>query len=340
MRSGHEAPRRPRARSRPSRHGRPAQAVDINAARFETSPPSSSAPVGVSPEVYYDQATRTYSLLTTSQPATQYSSSDGVNWTPVGNTLPRGIDWSIVQEGPGNYRLYFAEMTPSTPGAPPAPPRTPGTKQLRYATSSDLRTWTTQPGVLLSDVGCGVPHVMKTSKGQYYLYFNAKNPIHGVNIATSNDGLSWNVRPGIVANNTNLVDPAPIEMPNGTFLMIGSSTGGPGKFQELQILSSPDALTWTQRSTPLYAPSGASALDPSIELIDGALKVWFGYAPGGDHNNSRIASGVMTLGTSTAATAATPTSKAKAGAKCIKKGARSGTLICATSKNGLVWKKR
>lgn len=319
----------------------------IAGATFSGGPAPAGAPLGVSPEVFFDQPTATYYLITTSQPPTEYSSKDGVNWTPVGNTLPQGIDWSIVQEGPNNYRLYYAEFVPGAPGSAPPPPCTPGTKRLRYATSSDLRTWTTQPGVLLADVGCGVPHVMKTSKGQYFLYFNAKNPVHGVNIATSSDGLSWSVRPGIAANNSTLVDPAPIEMPDGTFLMIGSSTGGPGQFQELQILSSPDALTWTQRSRPLYSASGASALDPSVELINGEVKVWFGYAPGGDHNNSRISSGVVNLGsastspTSTSSSASKPTaSKAKAGAKCTKKGAKAGTLVCVSSKAGLVWKKR
>lgn len=310
----------------------------IDAASFTASPPPAGAPAGVSPEAYYDAATRTYSLLTTSMPPTQYSSPDGVTWSPTATKLPQGIDWSIVQEGPSSYRLYYAEMKPSPPGAGPTPPCTPKTKQLRYATSSDLQTWTPQPGVLLDDVGCGVPHVMKTRAGQYFLYFNAINGVHGVNIATSSDGLSWSLRPGVINNDTQLVDPAPIEMPDGTFLMVASTTGGPGQLQHLQLLASNDALTWVKRSTPLYKPTGAGAFDPSVELVDGQLRVWFGYSPGGSYDAAHITTGLLQLGASTAAPASTV--KAKVGAKCAKKGAVSGKLTCKPVKGKLVWARR
>ncbi|MCF8530357.1 MAG: hypothetical protein K9G12_01515 [Candidatus Nanopelagicales bacterium] len=317
------------------------QSYDINAATFTSSTPPASAPLGVSPEVFLDAPTGTYYLITTSMPPTQYRSTDGITWTPVGNQLPMGIDWSIVQEGPASYRLYYAEMTPPAPGSSPAAPCTPGSKYLRYATSSDLINWTTQPGVLLGDVGCGVPHVMKTSTGNYFLYFNKKDPVyrHGVRVATSSDGLSWNELPGIVANDTELVDPAPIEMPDGTFIMIGSTTGGAKGFQELQILNSTDAINWNLRATPLYSLPGVSVLDPSVELINNQLRVWFGYAPGGDHNSSRIATGTVEF-TDTPTTVPATTAKAKAGKKCTKKGAVSGKLVCKKKKGKLVWVRR
>ncbi|MFM1917515.1 MAG: hypothetical protein RJB01_1030, partial [Actinomycetota bacterium] len=44
----------------------PAFAADIAKAGFQTSNPPASAPPGVSPEVFYDSATGTYYLLTTS----------------------------------------------------------------------------------------------------------------------------------------------------------------------------------------------------------------------------------------------------------------------------------
>lgn len=318
----------------------PAQAApgasDINEAGFDTSVPPANSPKGVSPEVYYDAPTSTYYLLTTNMPPTQYRSSDGVNWTPVGNTLPMGIDWSIVQEGPSSYRLYYAEMVPTAPGAQPAKPCTPGSKQLRYATSSDLITWTTQPGVLLPDVGCGVPHVMKTANGQYFLYFNKQDTQHGVRVATSSDGLNWNERPGIIANTEDLVDPAPIQMPDGSYIMI-ASTLGQRSFQELQILGSTDAINWKLRPQKLYSANGASVLDPSVEYINGNLRVWYGYAPGGDHNNSRIAVGTVTFdGTGQQPSNAT-TSKKKPGDPCTKKGAKSGKLVCMKHKGELIW---
>ena len=320
-----------------------AHAVDIDKAGFDTSTPPASAPVGVSPEVFFDSTSGTYYLLTTSMPPTQYRSNDGVTWFPVGNQLPMGLDWSIVQEGPSNYRLYYAEMAPTSPGAQPSKPCAPGSKRLRYATSSDLVTWTSQPGTLLEDVGCGVPHVMKTSDGRYFLYFNKQDTVHGVRVATSADGLTWAERPGIIADTEDLVDPAPIEMPDGSFVMIASSMGGPQSasgLQELQILDSRDAITWKLRPQKLYVANGASVLDPSVELIDGKLRVWYGYAPGGDHNASRIAAGTVTFDGSGQQPSASTMTKKRPGDLCKKKGAKSGKLICAKHKGELMWKPR
>ncbi len=315
-----------------------ATSATINSASFTASAPPASAPKGVSPEAFYDEATKTYYLLTTAMPPTQYSSADGVTWTPTATALPRGLDWSIVQEGPSSYRLYYAEMVPTAPGSGPTPPCTPKTKALHYATSTDLQTWTAQPGVLLDDVGCGVPHVMKTKAGKYFLYFNAVNGVHGVNIATSNDGLSWNLQPGVINDDTELVDPAPLELPDGTFVMVASTTGGQGQYQYLQLLSSSDAVHWVKRSTPLYKPSGAGAFDPSIELVDGKLRVWFGYSPGGSYDAARITNGTLVLGAG--GSSAPAAAKAKAGSACAKKGAKSGALVCKPVKGKLTWVRR
>jgi len=298
----------------------------ISGATILTTPPPSNAPSGVSPDVIYHAETKTYYLLTTANPPVQYVSRDGTTWTPTNVALPPGFDWSIVREGPSSYRLYYSEAVPMTPGQGPPPPCTPGSKRLRYATSADLQSWAVQPEVLLNDVGCGVPHVMKTRDGRYFLYFNKRDPIHGIYIGTSADGLTWTIGNSLVANDSELVDPAPIEMPDGTFLMVGS-TLGKGGFQELQLLSSSDALTWTKRSTDLYSPAGASVLDPSIEIIDGKLRVWFGYAPGGSHAVSQIAGGTITLGTA----------KIAKGKKCAAKGAISGSFTCKAVKGKLIW---
>ncbi|MBU6245876.1 MAG: hypothetical protein KGP12_11740 [Actinomycetales bacterium] len=304
-----------------------ATTATINGAIFTTQAPGASAPKGVSPEVFFDATTGSYLLLTTSMPPVQYTSADGITWTPTSVQLPQGIDWSIVQEGPSSYRLYFAEMSPSAPGQGPTPPCTPGSKRLRYATSTDLATWQVQPGVLLDDVGCGVPHVMKTRDGRYFLYFNKRDPVHGIYVGTSNDGLAWAVRDGIIANDSDLVDPAPLQLPDGTFLMVGSTTGGMGGYQKLQLLRSDDAVNWTKRSTSLYEVKGASVLDPSIELVNGKLRVWFGYAPGGAHNDATIATGTLSLGST----------KAVKGKKCTVKGSLSGSLACKEVKGRLTW---
>jgi hypothetical protein len=196
--------------------------------------------------------------------------------------------------------------------------------------------------VLLDSVGCGVPHVLRKPDGSYLLYWNTMEPRHGMNIATSPDGLTWTKLPGIIADDENLVDPAPLQMPDGSFLMVASTTGQSSP-QELRILSSPDGLAWTLRPEPLYAPTGNSVLDPSLKLINNQLRVWFGYAQGRDHNTSRITSGVLTLkpGKVTAATPAASSSKAKA---CSKVGAtrkyQGATYACKKVKGSLIWVKR
>lgn len=309
----------------------------VNGASFTTTLPVPGAPLGVSPEVFYDDITRTYYLWPTSMPAREYRSSDGQSWAEVaGATLPRGIDWSVVKEGPSSYRMYYAEISPNLPAQVRC---TNMRKQLRYATSSDLVNWTTQPGILMDDIGCGVPHVLKKRDGSYLLYWNTITSEHGVHVARSSDGLSWTNVTGPLNNDRTLVDPSPIEMPDGTFLMVAASGGGPSEAQELRIGSSTDGITWTFRSKPLFAPSGYHVFDPALELVDGQLRVWYSYAPLTDMQRAeaRVASGTVTLGSPTTTAAAPKAAKGKA---CTKKGAKSGVLVCTASKGKLVWARR
>lgn len=311
----------------------------IAGATLDGLPATSASPPGVSPDVYYDEATGTYYLWTTNMPATMYTSKDGTSWTPVaGASLPNGFDWSIVKMGPNDYRMYFSSINPNAASEVQCSKQR---KELRYATSTNLVNWTTQPNVLLSSVGCGVPHVLRKPDGSYLLYYNSMEPEHGIYIATSPDGLTWTKRPGIIANDSDLVDPAPLQMPDGTYLMVASTTGGQTDKQQLRILSSPDGMSWTLRPEPLLAPKGISVLDPALKLIGNQLRVWYGYAPGGDHANSRITSGLLTLkpgtvATGTAASATTKTCK-KAGAKRAYQG---DTYVCKKVKGQLVWVKR
>ena len=305
------------------------QATIDAATLVATTPPHSGAPAGVSPEAFYDAATSTYYLLTTAPTPKQYSSADGVTWTETSTLLPAGIDWSIVQEGPTSFRLYYAEMVIS-PGSGPPKPCTPNTKRLRYATSTDLKTWTPQPGVLLDDLGCGVPHVMKTSAGNYFLYFNKVDGKHGIFTSTSADGLAWSAPRGPLNGDEDLVDPAPLELPDGTFLMVASTTGSKGGYQQLQLLASTDAVTWVKRSTALLASSEAAVFDPSVELVNGEVRLWFGFAPMGDHNNSRITNGVLTLG------AQEPEPTPEITATCSKvKSAKVLTVSCTATSTGI-----
>jgi hypothetical protein len=309
----------------------------IAGATLAVTTPTAASPKGVSPDVYFDETTGTYYLYTTYRPSGTYTSTDGTNWTAVaGATLPDGFDWSMVKMGPSDYRMYYGAINPNSPSVVRC---TTMKKELRYATSTDLVRWTTQPGAIFSDVGCGVPHVLRKPDGTYLMYYNTITTQHGIHIATSNDGLNWTALSGPILNNQELVDPAPIVMPDGTYLMV-ASTGGAGGAQELQLLSSPDGINWTLRSTDLYAPAGVSVLDPSVEIVNGQIRVWFGYAPGMDHTNSQIASGILTLGSASAASTSSSTA-GKPGTTCTKVGAKTKfqgkTVVCKKSKGKLIW---
>jgi hypothetical protein len=309
----------------------------IAGATLAVTTPTAASPKGVSPDVYFDEATGTYYLYTTNMPAGTYTSTDGSNWTAVpGATLPNGFDWSVMKMGPNDYRMYYSAINPNSPSVVKC---TNMKKELRYATSTDLVRWTMQPGAIFSDVGCGVPHVLRKPDGTYLMYYNTITTKHGIHIATSSDGLNWTALSGPILNNQDLVDPAPIVMPDGTYLMVASTTGAGGP-QELQLLSSPDGITWTLRSTDLYAPAGVSVLDPSVEIVNGQIRVWFGYAPGMDHNNSQIASGILTLGSASAASTGSTTA-GKPGTTCTKVGAKTKfqgkAVVCKKSKGKLIW---
>lgn len=259
-----------------------------------------ASPLGVSPEVYYDDADGTYYLYPTSPQPSAYTSTDGVGWTKAADAaLPPGFDYSIVRMGPGSYRMYYAGVSASSP---PTVPCSRHKKQLFYATSGDLLHWTPQPGPVFDDVGCGVPVVITKPDGSFLLFYNTITSQHGIHIATSADGLAWTKRAGLVADTPDLVDPAPLAMPDGTFLMVSSNRGSGGSLQQLEILSSPDGLAWTKRAAPLYSPKGARALDPVLKLVGGRLRVWFSYVMGSDDRQARISSAVLTLGPATPAT--------------------------------------
>lgn len=302
----------------------------IAGATLAVTPTTAASPPGVSPDVFFDDTTGTYYLYTTNAPAKAYTSSDGVNWTESkGAQLPAGFDWSVVKMGPNNYRMYYASMT-NKPGVVACADKM---KALSYATSTDLLNWTAQPGSLVEDLGCGVPHVLRKPDGTFLLYNNTFSPQGklGMNISTSTDGLSWTLAAFI--QDCNLGDPAPLMMPDGTYLMISSAVCL-GQ-QDAQIYSSPNGLDWTHRSSALLVIPGVSFLDPSVELVNGKLRVWFGYAPGGDHAKSVIANGALTLGSTASKTSNKPgTACTKAGAKAKYNGK---VVVCTKTKGKLVW---
>ena len=262
------------------------------ASTFEFTYVSASEVSSVSPDVVV--AGGTYYLFTTGVGIGVYTSTDGENWRQVtGARTPTGpvSDPSVVQLADETYRMYYAER--SGTGSQPC-----SGKQLRYATSSDLITWTVQSGTLLADLGCGVPDVVRDGNSFNLYYVRGGVGLdHGTYMATSPDGLAWTPLDGI-RTPKDFVDPSVVKVRDGQWLMMvadfPSGPPTPGFFQKLYVGTSTDGRTWDfGEREPVYAPAGVSAFDPNLNLMpDGTLKAWF--ARGASAEVATVAYGVLT----------------------------------------------
>jgi hypothetical protein len=250
----------------------------------------------VSPDVFYDAASATYYLYTTGMRIGVYSSKDGTTWAevPEASTPSPAFDPSVIAMPDGTYRMYF--MSRSGMG-----PQACSGKQLKYATSTDLVRWTAQSPVLLDDLGCGVPNVVRASDTDYRLYYvrGGSGIEHGTYMATSPDGLTWTPRAGILTPK-DFVDPSVVQLPNGSWLMLAadfppSKSSGPF-LQKLYAGTSSDGFTWDfDAATPLHnGPTGQGAFDPdAVVLPDGSIRAW--WAQGTSPDTAVVASGAVTV---------------------------------------------
>lgn len=305
-----------------------AAAVLTPAALLATAPATAATPadvalvpgpvstvVSVSPDVFHDAATSTFYLFTTGSgtggPPTPgapsvgvYSSSDGATWSAVpGASTPSGpfSDPSVISMGDGTYRMYLTAKSGTAPGCTG--------KQLRYATSPDLIRWTMQPGILVEDIGCGVPQVVAAAGGfrLYYVSFDSTAPrkgecspdaSHGVYMRESADGLAWSAASSRLAP-TDMVDPSVVQLRDGSWLMLTadfSQCPTPGFAQRLYAGTSPDGVTWDFGDvTPLYAaPASQGAFDPdAVVLPDGSVRAW--WSQGTSPDTAKVTSGTVTV---------------------------------------------
>ena len=258
-------------------------------------PGPESTVTSVSPDVFYDAASSTYYLYTTGMRIGVYSSKDGTSWAEVpGASAPSpAFDPSVIAMPDGSYRMYFVSKSGTAPGC--------SGKQLKYATSTDLVRWTAQSPVLLDDLGCGVPNVVRASDTDYRLYYvrGGSGIEHGTYMATSPDGLTWTPRAGILTPK-DFVDPSVVQLPNGSWLMLAadfppSKSSGPF-LQKLYAGTSSDGFTWDfDAATPLYnGPTGQGAFDPdAVVLPDGSIRAW--WAQGTSPDTAVVASGTVTV---------------------------------------------
>ncbi len=263
-------------------------------ADFTLEPGPVSSVASVSPDVYYDTTNATYYLFTTGFTIGVYSSPDGTSWTAVpGAVSPTGpvADPSVIAMPDGTYRMYYAYRSGTTQPC--------SGKQLRYATSPDLIRWTAQPDVLLGDLGCGVPNVVRAGAGDYRLYYvrGGDGVEHGTYLATSTDGLSWTPQSGI-RTPPDMVDPSVVQLSDASWLMLtadfpSGKSSGPF-YQKLSAATSRDGLTWDFGSTtPIYtAPARQGAFDPdAVVLPDGSIRVW--WAQGTSAETAVVAAGTV-----------------------------------------------
>jgi len=257
----------------------PTQAVGPS---YAFTPESVSAVPSVSPEVHFRAATGTYFLYTTGMSIGVYSSADGETWAPVaGAVTPTGpySDASVIDMPDGTYRMYLTERVhgATSPCAG---------KQLRYATSADLVRWTLQPAILLADIGCGVPDVVRD--GSSFLLYYVRGGVgveHGIYRATSPDGLAWTPEPGIITP-ADMVDPSVVKVAESEWLMMTADfpSGKPTApfFQKLYVATSADGRSWDFGDrVPVYAPTEVGVFDPNLNLMpDGTLKAWFARGAG------------------------------------------------------------
>ena len=255
-----------------------------------------SSVVSVSPDVFYDAATSTYYLYTTGMRVGVYSSKDGTTWAevPGASTPSPAFDPSVISV-PGGYRMYFTSPGSSGPGQPCSG------KQLKYATSTDLVRWTAQPDVLLTDLGCGVPNVVRAGDSDYRLYYvrGGADREHGTYMATSADGLRWTPTDKIITPK-DMVDPSVVRLADGSWLMLtadfpAGKSAGPF-FQKLYAATSADGFRWDfGDSTPLYTgPPGEGAFDPdAVVLPDGSIRAW--WAQGTSPDTARVTAGSVTV---------------------------------------------
>ena len=256
-----------------------------------------SSIVSVSPDVYFDAASSTYYLYTTGMNVGVFTSTDGQSWAlAAGASTPSpAFDPSVISLPDGTYRMYYTSPGSGGPGQPCSG------KQLKYATSTDLVRWTAQPDVLLADLGCGVPNVVRVSDSDFRLYYvrGGVGLEHGTYMATSTDGLTWTPTNTLLTPK-DMVDPSVVRLADGSWLMLTADfpkgkSAGPF-FQKLYAATSADGFTWDfGDSTPLYAaPTEQGAFDPdAVVLPDGSIRAW--WAQGTSPDTARVTAGTVTV---------------------------------------------
>jgi len=185
-------------------------------------------------------------------------------------------DATIVNLTDGRVRMYYKGA--NGPGGPGQ-----ATHKIFSAVSRDGLSFQRE-GVRVDseatdDRGwASVPEAIRLKDGRVRIYYVSGNPAArgGIMSALSPDGLAFTQEEG--ARVHGLVDPAVIQLPQGTFLMFVASIEPrlpPYLARGIYMLSSEDGLSFENRTTVLEEPD---VFDPTVLQIDEkTLRVYFGY---------------------------------------------------------------
>jgi len=216
-----------------------------------------------------------------------FQSTNGLTFTSFADALtPPGADAAVVPIARGGWRMYFTQQTPTG-------------KVIGSAVSGDLLNWSVEPGVRL-DLGTskatGVPEAVALPDGRVRLYYVAGGSggsAERIDSAISTDGLTFAPEQGDRLTG-GYVDPAVVRLPNGSWLMVCSTS--PSSKQRLFTATSPDGLRWTVASKPVLDSKTANVLDPTLVPLGGdRFRVYFSVAPIGRQLTGpyRVESGVL-----------------------------------------------
>jgi len=197
---------------------------------------------------------------------------------------------AIVRLADGRYRMYVEAQLFYPPGSIPGPP------QIYSAVSSDLVSWTLEPGVRL--VGRD-PAVLMNPDGSTLLVFSAGGL--GIETATSADGLTFASPRRTNLTNTDLHDLAVVTLPDGRLLLY-YDTGDPATIGAAVAsrVTAPSVGYPSPAATAITATSArvSAIVDPHGAMTRYAFEYGrsTAYGAGTDLSDLPTASGEQTVG--------------------------------------------
>lgn len=206
-----------------------------------------------------------------------FNKESGIRIAPANGFEAVVCDPTLIELADGRVRMYYkgADSSQGGPGQ--------SIHKIFSAVSTDGLNFTRE-GLRIDsektdDRGwASVPEAIKLSDGRVRIYYvtGDSEANNGIASAISSDGLTFTKESG--ARVLNFVDPAVLQLADGTFLML---VANPGFYQAVPAgiysFTSVDGLTFVNRQTVL---EGSNIFDPTVVQLDNqTLRVYFGKIP-------------------------------------------------------------